>query len=143
VLRCGHRPYIAAARRTPCFLLGLDYYKTKHSGWSAALAIPGSSTRLHVLSLGGRQCSTLLGYCDCDYANSVRGRSFILSSDRVSWSLRKQPTMANSSCFAEYKTPHTKSSSFARGQKAYTRPPCCPSDLLCNTAVSRLMEDHV
>ena len=53
---------------------------------------------------------SLIGYCDSDYANdpssegrhSVAGYCFSLGSGMVSWSSKKQKTIANSTCAAEY-----------------------------------------
>jgi hypothetical protein len=63
------------------------------------------------LCLGGSSSApALIGYCDSDYANdpgpegrrSVAGYCFTLGSGMVSWSSKKQKTLADSTCAAEY-----------------------------------------
>ncbi len=64
-----------------------------------------------VLQLGGTSKVPIpMGYSDSDYANdpgpqgrrSVGGYCFSLGSGMVSWSLKKQKTVADSTCVAEY-----------------------------------------
>jgi hypothetical protein len=63
------------------------------------------------LELGGSSpAPTLIGYCDSNYANnpgaegrqSVAGYCFSLGSGMVSWSSKKQKTVTDSTCAAEY-----------------------------------------
>jgi hypothetical protein len=63
------------------------------------------------LELGGSTpVLALIRYCDSDYANdpgaegrrSVAGYCFSLGSGMVSWSSKKQKTIADSTCAAEY-----------------------------------------
>lgn len=63
------------------------------------------------LRLGGSSPTlSLIGYCDSDYANdpgsegrrSVAGYCFSLGSGVVSWSSKKQKTLTDSTCAAEY-----------------------------------------
>ena len=89
----------------------LDCYREAH--WQAAVRIIRylKGTREMGLVLGGSSPSpSLIGYCDSDYANdpgaegrrSVAGYCFSLGSGVVSWSSKKQKTIADSTCAAEY-----------------------------------------
>jgi hypothetical protein len=86
----------------------LSDYDLSH--WQAAKRVVryllGSrDLRLH---LGGPRATKLLGYTDADYGNclntrrSVSGYCFSLGSGLISWSSRKQKTVSQSSCEAEY-----------------------------------------
>ena len=89
----------------------LDCYSEAH--WQAAVCVVRylKGTRKMGLVLGGSSPSlSLTGYCDSDYANdpgaegrrSVAGYCFSLRSGAVSWSSKKQKTIADSTCAAEY-----------------------------------------
>ena len=89
----------------------LDCYREAH--WQAAVRVVRylKGTRTMGLVLGGSSPSlSLIGYCDSDYANdpgaegrrSVAGYCFLLGSGAVSWSSKKQKTIADSTCAAEY-----------------------------------------
>ena len=89
----------------------LDCYREVH--WQAAVRVVRylKGTRDMALELGGSSASpSLIGYCDSDYANdpgaegrrSVAGYCFSLGSGAVSWSSKKQKTIADSTCAAEY-----------------------------------------
>ena len=86
----------------------LDSYSFAH--WNAAIRIVRylKGTRELKLVLGGTNPISLVGFTDSDWANcldtrrSVGGYSFTLGSGVVSWTTRKQKTVASSSCEAEY-----------------------------------------
>ena len=103
--------------------------------------------------LGGNNPINLIGYSDSDYANcvstswSIGGYCFSLGSGMISWSSRKQRTVADSSCYAEYIALHNASHEgvFLRqlllGLKIL---PPGPTSLFCNNdAASSLTEDHM
>ena len=102
----GSRPDIAyAVGRLASFL---DCYHPEH--WGAAIRVLRylKGTRTLMLKLGGLNSHQLIGYSDSDYANcpdtsrSIGGYCFSLGSGMVSWSSRKQRTVADSSCYTEY-----------------------------------------
>ncbi len=86
----------------------LDCYSYAH--WNAAVRVLRylKGTRELTLVLGGTNPVELLGFTDSDWANcldtrrSVGGYAFSLGSGIISWSSRKQKTVASSSCEAEY-----------------------------------------
>jgi hypothetical protein len=89
----------------------LSCYREVH--WQAAIRVVRylKGTRDMELQLGGSSPAlSLIGYCDSDYANdpgregrrSVAGYCFSLGSGVVSWSSKKQKTLADSTCAAEY-----------------------------------------
>lgn len=86
----------------------LDCYHLKH--WNAALHVVHylKGTQSHSLVLGGKNATTLTGHLDSDYTNcvdtscSIGGYCFSLGSGAISWSSKKQATVANLSCYAEY-----------------------------------------
>jgi hypothetical protein len=131
----------------------LDCYRPEH--WEAAIRVLRylKGTRTHALTLGGNNPLALSGYSDSDYANcvdnsrSIGGYCFTLGSGMISWSSRKQSTVADSSCYAEYIALHNASHEvvFLRQLLEGLRLlPSGPSHLLCdNDAASRLSEDHV
>jgi hypothetical protein len=105
-LAIGTRPDIAyTVQQLSQFL---DCYAFEH--WNAAVRAVRylKGTRTFWLTLGGRNLIKLLGFSDSDWANcpttrkSVGGYSFTLGSGAISWSARKQKTVATSSCEAEY-----------------------------------------
>ena len=109
-LSVATRPDIAyATGRLTSFM---DCYQPEH--WAAAICVLRylKGTHLYSLTLGGRNSLSLLGYSDSDYANcidtsrSVGGYCFTLGSGMVSWSSRKQATVTDSSCYAEYMALH-------------------------------------
>ena len=131
----------------------LDCYRLEH--WDAAVRVlrylKGTST--YGLTLGGRNPLNLIGYSDSDYANcvdtsrSIGGYCFTLGSGVISWSSRKQPTVADSSCYAEYIALHSASHEvvFLRQLlEGLHLLPSGPARIYCdNDAASRLSEDHV
>ena len=155
----GSLMYISVATRLDIsFAVGrlssfLDCYRLEH--WNAALRVVCylKGTRSHSLVLGGKNAITLTGFSDSDYANcvdtshSIRGYCFSLGSGAISWSSKKQPTVADSSCYAEYITLHD-----AGHEVVFLRQlldslqllPPGPTRLHCdNDAATRLSEDHV
>jgi hypothetical protein len=67
-----------------------------------------NATKELKLILGGKSPPTLLGYTDADWASNVddrkstSGYAFSLGGGAISWSSKKQGTVAGSSCEAEY-----------------------------------------
>jgi hypothetical protein len=131
----------------------LDCYRPEH--WEAAICILRylKGTRLHALVLGGKNSLTLSGYSDSDYANcvdtsrSIGGYCFTLGSGMISWSSKKQHTVADSSCYAEYIALHD-----AAHETIFLRQlldglsllPSGATQLFCdNNAASCLSKDHV
>lgn len=86
----------------------LDSYSTQH--WNAAIRLVRylKGTRDLQLYLGGEVPLALTGFTDSDWAScldtrrSVGGYAWTLGSGMVSWAVRKQKTVAASSCEAEY-----------------------------------------
>lgn len=105
------------------------------------------------LTLGGTTSLQLIGHSDSDYANcpdsskSIGGYCFSLSSGVISWSSRKQQTVADSSCYAEYIALHAASHEAVFLRQLLFGLRLLPSDstlLYCdNDAASKLTEDHV
>ncbi len=105
----GIRPDIAfAVSKLSRFL---NCYRETH--WQAAVRVVRylKGTRDLELRLGGASAVPIpLGYSDSDYANdpgpqgrrSVGGYCFSLGSGMISWSSKKQKTIADSTCAAEY-----------------------------------------
>jgi transposase InsO family protein len=150
-LAVATRPDISyAVSRLSTFL---DCYSPEH--WAAAIRVLRylKGTRAHVLVLGGKNSLNLSGYSDSDYANcldtsrSVGGYCFTLGSGMVSWTSRKQKTVADSSCYAEYIALHEASHEIVFLRQLLEGLHFLPSgatQLLCdNDAASRLSEDHV
>ena len=112
-LAIATRPDIAYA--VGRLLSYLNCYRPEH--WDAAIRILRylKGTRLCKLVLGGKNSLQLNGYSDSDYANcldtsrSIGGYCFTLGSGIISWNSRKQPTVADSSCYAEYIALHSAS----------------------------------
>jgi hypothetical protein len=110
----GSLMYIAnATRPDKSFAVGrlasvMDCYTTDH--WKAAVRVLRYLKGMCTLSLrlGGPTALSLVGFSDLDYANctetskSIGGNCFSMGSGSVSWSSRKQRTVADSSCYAEY-----------------------------------------
>ena len=105
-LAIGTRPDIAyAVQQLSQFL---DSYTSDH--WNAAIRVVRylKGTRNLQLVLGGNSTIKLLGFSDSDWANCLNTRrsigayTFSLGSGSVTWSVRKQKTVATSSCEAEY-----------------------------------------
>ena len=147
----GTRPDITyAVGRLASFL---DCYRPEH--WDAATRVVRylKGTRTLCLVLGGTNSLRLLGYSDSDYANcpdtsrSISGYCFTLGSGMISWSSRKQKTVTDSSCYAEYIALHE-----AAHEAIFLRQllsglhilPSSATPLHCdNDAASKLAEDHV
>ena len=78
--------------------------------WSTAKGVLKylASTAGLSLELGGREQLTLIGFCDADFAGdldtrkSTTGYAFMLGNGAVSWSSKRQPTVAVSTTEAEY-----------------------------------------
>ena len=133
-LSCYREVYWQVAIRVVCYLKGT---------WEMELQLGGSLPDL-----------LLIGYCDSDYANdpgqegrrSVAGYCFLLGSGAVSWSSKKQKTLADSTCAAEYMV-----ASEASHELVWLRTLLCklgfgssvPTPLLCdNSAVVVLCRDQ-
>jgi len=130
-----------------------DCYMPDH--WAAAVRVLRylKGTKDLALVLGNDRTPSLIGYSDSDYANcvdtsrSISGYCYSLGSGIISWCSRKQKTVADSSCYAEYIALHDASheASFLRQLLAglgFHDPN--PTPLHCdNDAASRLTEDHV
>jgi len=145
------RPDIAyAVRRLASFL---DCYRPEH--WEAAIQVLRylKGTRTLGLRLGYLGPLRLVGYSDSDYANcpdtsrSIGGYCFSLGSGMISWSSRKQRTVADSSCYAEYIALHE-----ASHEAVFLRDLLNKIDLLLshptpihcdNDTASILSEDHL
>ena len=147
----GTRPDIAyAVGRLASFL---DCYRPEH--WEAGIRVLRylKGTRLLNLVLGGTNTMRLVGYSDSDYANcpdtsrSIGGYCYNLGSGSISWSSRKQHTVADSSCYAEYIALHEASHEMVFLRELLSGLQLLPSgatQLYCdNDAASRLSEDHV
>ena len=86
----------------------LDCYSFNH--WNTAIRIVRylKGTRNLQLVLGGNGTIKLLGFSDSDWANcpttqqSIGAYTFSLGSGCITWSVRKQKTVATSSCEAKY-----------------------------------------
>ena len=84
----------------------MNYYCIIH--WNAAKQVVHylKGTCTLQLRLGGKNPSKLMGFCDASYACCPdSGKSigtFSLSGGVISWALRKQKTVAQSTCDAEY-----------------------------------------
>ena len=105
-LSVGTRPDITyAVQQLSQFLDNFSFAQ-----WNAAIRVVRylKGTRDLRLGLGGDQSISLRGFTDSDWANcldtrrSVGGYLFTLGSAVISWSSRKQKTVATSSCEAEY-----------------------------------------
>src|ERR1700761_13732 len=117
----GSLMYLAVATRPDIsYAVGrlssfLDDFRLEH--WEAAIRVLHylKATRTYGLTLGGKNSLTLNGYSDSDYANcvdtsrSIGGYCFTLGSGMISWSSKKQATVADSSCYAEYIALHSAS----------------------------------
>jgi hypothetical protein len=105
-LAIGTRPDISFAVARLCQFL--DCYRRAH--WNAAVRVVRylKGTRLLALTLGGNPDLELVGfsdslYADCpDTARSTMGYCFSVGGAIFSWSSRRQKTVTNSSCEAEY-----------------------------------------
>ena len=105
----GSRPDIAfAVSKLSRFL---TCYRETH--WQAAIRVVRylKGTRTMSLEIGGLSpIPSLIRYCDSDYANdpgpdgrrSVAGHCFSMGSGMLSWSSKKQKTIADLTCAAEY-----------------------------------------
>ena len=155
----GSLNYIAVATRPDiAYAVGrlasfLDCYREEH--WVAAIRVLRylKGTRSLCLVLGGSRPPSLLGYSDADYANckdtsrSVSGYCYSLGSGAISWRSRKQRTVADSTCYAEYTALHetSREAIFLRQLLDNLAFPCRGSTPIhCdNDAATRLAEDHV
>lgn len=131
----------------------LDNFRLEH--WDIAVHIVHylKGTCTLGLILGSKNSLALSGYSDSDYANcidtshSISGYCFTLGSGMVSWSSKKQPTVADSSCYTEYIALHSAAHEVVFLRQLLTGLhllPKEPTQLLCdNNAVSCLSEDHI
>ena len=147
----GTRPDIAyAIGRLASFL---DCYGLEH--WEAAIHVVRYLKGTHTLclTLGGSDSLQLTGYSDSDYANcvdtsrSIGGYCFSLGQGTISWSSKKQCTVADSSCYAEYIALHniTHEANFLHQLLAglQLHPPKVTPIHCDNEATAILSEDHV
>jgi hypothetical protein len=130
-----------------------DCYRPEH--WDAAIRILRylKGTRLYALTLGGNNPLQLGGYSDSDYTNcidtscSISGYCFTLGSGMISWRSKKQSTVADSSCYAEYIALHDTTHKIVFLRQLLEGLHILPSGatpLFCdNDAATRLAEDHV
>jgi hypothetical protein len=105
------------------------------------------------LQLGGNNSIALMGYSNSDYANcpntskSIGGYCFNLGSGVISWVSRKQKTVADCSCYAEYIALCEVSHEVIFLQELLSdliSPITSSTTLLCsNDAASQLTEDHI
>lgn len=110
-------------------------------------------TRSLCLTLGGSDPLQLTGFSDSDYANcvdtscSIGSYCFSLGQGAISWGSRKQRTVADSSCYAEYIALHdaTHEANFLRQLLAGLQlHPSKATPIHCdNEAAAILSEDHV
>jgi hypothetical protein len=136
-----------------CLSSFIDCYRPEH--WEAAIRVLHylKGTRTHTLTLGGTGLLMLTGYSDSDYTNcintsrSIGGYCFALGSGMVSWSSKKQPMVAGSSCYAEYIALHDAAHKIVFLRQLLKGLHLLPSDatlLFCNNdTASCLTEDHV
>jgi hypothetical protein len=93
----------------------LNCYCPEH--WLVAIQVLQYLKGTHslCLTLGGIGSICLIGYSNSDYTNcvdtsrSIGGYCFSLGSGTISWSLKKQRVVADSSCYAEYISLHEAS----------------------------------
>ena len=105
-LAMGTPPDISFAVAHLCQVL--DCYC--HAHWNAAIRVVRylKGTRLLTLTLGGNPELDLVGFSDSSYADcldtarSTMGYCFSVGSAIFTWSSRRQKTVSNSSCEAEY-----------------------------------------
>ena len=131
----------------------LDCYCLDH--WEATVCILHylKGTRQYALTPGGRNPLSLIGYSDSDYANcvdtscSIGSYCFTLGSGVISWSSKKQSTVTDSSCYANYITLHNTSHKIVFLRQLLDSLhflPSGPAHLYCdNDTVSHLSKDHV
>jgi hypothetical protein len=155
----GSLMYIARGTRPDiCYAAGrlagfLDCYRPEH--WEAAIRVVRylKGTRTMGLVLGGGTQMRLVGHSDSDYANclntrrSVGAYCYSLGSGVVSWSSRKQRTLADSTCYAEYIALHEAAHEvmFLRQLLAgLNLPEPGATTVYCdNDAAAKLTEDHI
>jgi hypothetical protein len=105
-LAVGTRPDISFAVARLCQFL--DCYRRAH--WSAAIRVVRylKGTRSLALTLGGDPEVDLVGFSDSSHADcpetarSTMGYCFSIGGAIFTWSSRRQKTVSNSSCEAEY-----------------------------------------
>ena len=131
----------------------LDCYRPEH--WEAAIHVPRYLKGTHSLSLvlSGSNSLALVGYSDSNYANcmdtskSIGGYCYTLGSGMISWCSRKQRTVADSLCYAEYIALHEASHEVVFLRQLLDGlhlPPSAVTPLYCdNDATSLLTEDHM
>ncbi|CAA7258863.1 unnamed protein product [Cyclocybe aegerita] len=148
-LAIGTRPDILyAVQQLSQFL---DCYTYAH--WTAATRVVRylKGTRSLALRLGGKGSIRLLGFTDSDWANcldtrrSVGGYGFTLGSGVISWTSKKQSTIATSTCQAEYMAAFdaSKEAMFLRNLLSEVNfAPNQPTTILCdNNAAIIISED--
>jgi len=105
-LAVGTWPDISFA--VACLCQFLDCYRRPH--WNAAIRVVRylKGTRLLTLTLGGSPELDLVGFSDSSHADcpdtlrSTMGYCFSIGGAVFTWSSRRQKTISNSSCEAEY-----------------------------------------
>ncbi|CAA7267819.1 unnamed protein product [Cyclocybe aegerita] len=148
-LAIGTRPDISyAVQQLSQFL---NCYTYAH--WTAATRVVRylKGTRSLALRLGGKGSIRLLGFTDSDWANcldtrrSVGGYGFTLGSGVISWTSKKQSTIATSTCQAEYMAAFdaSKEAMFLRNLLSEVNfAPNQPTTILCdNNAAIIISED--
>jgi hypothetical protein len=131
----------------------LDCFRLKH--WEAAIHVLRylKGTRLLGVELRGSAVLHLVRYSDSDFVNcpdtshSIKGYWYNLGSGVILWSLPKQQTVADSSCYTKYITLYNTSHKGTFLEQLLTGLHILPLEvtwLYCdNNAMSRLTKDHI
>ncbi|KAJ3538090.1 hypothetical protein NMY22_g5310 [Coprinellus aureogranulatus] len=145
-LALGTRPDIAyAVQQLSQFLDNFSY-----AHWNAAIRVVRylKGTRDLKLHLGGQRDAQIVGFTDSDWANcpdtrrSVGGYCFTLGTGLISWTAKKQQTVAASSCEAEYVAAFeaSKESEWLRSLTAeLDMPQQGPTTILCDNRAAIIL----